>query len=266
MLYEALQKMGFNDKEATCYLALLELGPQPASVVGKQANINRSTTYMILSDLIKKGYVNQHMKAEVKYFSAANPSTLIKNLDTKERKIAGLKNEVKGLLPQFNMLSNPLGITPKVKLYEGETGVKKVMDTSLKSSEPIRTWHTLDAWFNSGPVLKEYIQDYGMQRALKYKINEKILIFDTPLAKQYFLNDHPVLIQNKETLLDIRWIKSGETPFMTEINVFDDKVCMVSLEKTELVGVIIESHEIAKSHKTMFELQWEISKEIKAKK
>lgn len=48
---EQLEKLGFSPKEADVYLALLELGTAVVSDVAKKANINRSTTYILLDAL-----------------------------------------------------------------------------------------------------------------------------------------------------------------------------------------------------------------------
>ncbi len=59
MLWQILSNIGFHEKESKIYLALLETSAQPASIVAKQSGINRTTTYLILEDLLKKGVVKR---------------------------------------------------------------------------------------------------------------------------------------------------------------------------------------------------------------
>ena len=59
MTKEKLQKLGLSDKEASVYLAMLELGPSVVSDIAKKANINRSTVYVVLEFLKKRGIPSQ---------------------------------------------------------------------------------------------------------------------------------------------------------------------------------------------------------------
>ena len=253
MLNNILKRIGLNKKEAQIYLSLLELGSQPASVVGKKAGINSSTTYLILETLIKKGYVNQHVRADVKYFTAADPQTIVKSLESKEREIEDNRKSIVELLPEFYALTNPLSIKPKVKFYEGEEGVKRAMNDTLTSTEPILAWSAYNSWLNTTPRLHKFVKEYARERVEKYKIPVKVLVEDTATVRKYLLSEYP---SKKDPLMDIRWIPKDVPHFENEINIYNDKVSIVSLAKNEILGVMIESHEIAKTHRAIFEMAW----------
>ena len=74
-----LNNIGFNEKESKIYLALLETSAQPASVVARQAGINRTTTYLTLEDLLKKGLVNRFERKGIQYFEAVDPKQINKS-------------------------------------------------------------------------------------------------------------------------------------------------------------------------------------------
>lgn len=260
MLNDILNKIGLNKKESKIYLSLLELGSQPASVVGKKAGINRSTTYLILETLIKKGYVNQHVRADVKYFTAADPQAIIKSLELKEKEVEDNRKSLVELLPEFYALTNPLSIKPKVKFYEGEEGVKRVMNDTLTSTEPILAWSAYNSWLKTTPNLHKFVKNYARDRVEKHKIPVKILVEDTKTVRKYLLSEYPPLSSKKDPLMDIRWIPKNVSHFENEINIYNDKVSIVSLAKNELLGIIIESHEIAKTHRAIFEMAWQAGK------
>ncbi|MBD3156438.1 hypothetical protein GF369_01285, partial [Candidatus Peregrinibacteria bacterium] len=161
MLSGILKKIGLNEKEAHVYLSLLELGSQPASVIGKKAHINRSTTYLVLDSLIQKGYVNEHVRADVKYFAAADPQVIVQNLEQLKHAVDENRKELVNLLPEFYALTNPLSIKPKVRFYEGEEGVKRAMNDSLNASKSLYAWSAFDSWLKSTPSLQKYIKDYA---------------------------------------------------------------------------------------------------------
>lgn len=256
MLDSILKKIGLNKKETIVYLALLELGSQPASVIGRKAGINRSTTYLVLESLMKRGYVNQHVRADVKFFTAADPQVIVQSLERKENYYEEARNELIELLPEFYSLTNPLSIKPKVRFYEGEEGVKRAMMDTFTSKETLHAWDAMDSWLNSTPELKKFIQEYARLRVEKYKIPVKALFLDTPKSREYILKDYPPLKKKKNPLMDFKWVPKDVANFNNEINVYDDKVSIVSLEKNEMLGVIIESHEIAKTMKSIFQMAW----------
>ena len=46
-----LKSLGFSEKEARVYLALLELGPSTTTEIARKSKINRTTGYDILESL-----------------------------------------------------------------------------------------------------------------------------------------------------------------------------------------------------------------------
>ena len=50
-----LRQLGFSSKEATVYLAALELSMAPVSVIARKARLERSTTFEVLKKLSEKG-------------------------------------------------------------------------------------------------------------------------------------------------------------------------------------------------------------------
>jgi len=262
MLEGILKKVGLNDKEVYVYLGLLELGSQPASVIGKKTKINRSTTYLILESLMKRGFVNQHVRADIKYFTAADPQVIVQTLEREEQQIQESRKTIIDLLPDFYALSNPLSIKPKVRFYEGEEGVKRAMEDTLTSKETLLSWDAIDSWFSAPPGLQKFIRDYAKLRVEKYKIPVRVLVPDTTIAREYLLKEYPVLKDREDPLMEIRWIPKGVQVFKNEINVYDDKVSIVSLAKNELIGIVIESHEIAQTHRSIFEVAWKAGKKI----
>ena len=75
---QLLKKAGFSEKEIDVYLALLAQGQAVASDIAEQASINRSTTYVILDALAKRGLVETINRGGVAMFTAGPPENLVK--------------------------------------------------------------------------------------------------------------------------------------------------------------------------------------------
>lgn len=54
-LEKTLEKIGLNEKEASLYLATLNLGEAPMSRLSKEAGLKRTTAYQIFRGLEKRG-------------------------------------------------------------------------------------------------------------------------------------------------------------------------------------------------------------------
>lgn len=253
MLKTLLQKVGLSDKDAEIYLACLELGTQPASVIARKAGLKRPTTYLILEGLMKKGLVSEYTGSNVKYFTAVSPEYLLSYIEKQKRELTVHERELEQFLPQLQSLSNPYSLSPKVRFYEGIEGVERVMNDTLTSTESLSCYSTMDAWFSRQDT-KDYIVWYGKERALRKKIPIRSINTDTPLARKYLEEEYPTEI-NPE-ISHFRWLPQDIKVFSNEINIYGNKLAIVSLGRNELLGIIIESESVAETQKSIFEVAW----------
>ncbi|MBP9718313.1 hypothetical protein KBD59_03385 [Candidatus Gracilibacteria bacterium] len=258
MLPQLLQKIGLTDKDAEVYLACLELGTQPASVIAKKASLKRPTTYLILEGLLKRGLVSEYNGANVKYFTAVSPDYLVNYVEKQKRELSQHQHELEQYLPQLHSLANPYTISPKVRFYEGVEGIERVMDDTLKSSTKIMCYSSTDSWFSRQDT-RDYITQYGRKRVHQYKIPMRAMYLDTELSRKYHEMDYPRGADGT-TLSEWRWFDKSVTELNNEINIYDNKVAIVTISRTELIGIIIESKEIANTHRAIFEEAWRNAK------
>jgi hypothetical protein len=133
-------------------------------------------------------------------------------------------------------------------------GIERVMQDTLTSKEPLRTYSTMDSWFSRADT-KEFILWYGKERAFRKKIPIRSITTDTPLGRKYLEEDYPGT-DDGSSLAHWRWMPKDITVFSNEINIYDNKMAIVSLGKNELLGIIIESDAIAETQKSIFEIAW----------
>ena len=72
-----LLEAGLTEGEVKVYLALLEIGETTTGPLIKKAKVSASKCYDILERLIQKGLVSSSVKANMKYFSAADPKRIL---------------------------------------------------------------------------------------------------------------------------------------------------------------------------------------------
>ena len=75
-LEEMLVDIGFSQKEAQVYLALLSLGKANAYQVAVKSGLKKPTSYMILEELHKKGYAALVPREKKKQYVPVQPEAL----------------------------------------------------------------------------------------------------------------------------------------------------------------------------------------------
>lgn len=243
MISNVLKNIGLTEKEAAVYLALLELGSSPVSTISHQAKINRVTTYDILKKLIQKGLVNFLRRKDIKYFAATKPDIVYQEYKTK---LTSFKNA----LPALKRLSGQTP-HPRVRYFEGLEGIKNIYTDTLSSKTEILNYSNSKEIRDNWP---EYDSEYVTRR-----VKKKIFLRGISPLDDYGLK---VQTEDQKYLREIRLVPAKDFSFTNEINIYDNKVAIVSY-RNELIGMIIESIEIANTQRDIFKMAWEFTKKYK---
>jgi len=257
MIQNVLQNIGLNEKEIEVYLVNLELGSQPASVLARRVKIPRNTTRFILDKLVEKGVIKKTKRANTQLYTPEEPKNLINLLESQRveanQKIDDKITQLNSVMAELESRYRPESTKPKVTFYEGDDGLKKVYEDSLKSSEDIRSFASFDSMHG---VLPDYFKTY-YERRVKKKLKIRSIHPDSEIAKQKTKND-------KKELRESRLIPQKEYDFSPEIQIYDDKINITSMK--ERLAIIIESHEIYQAMITIFELAWKEASRLDKRK
>lgn len=243
-LRKTLIEIGLRDVEAKIYLAALELDEGTAAQIAKKAKIKRPSAYVILKDLIKKGFVSSYSRKKVTRFIALNPSRLTEMIEERTQKL-------RDALPELKALYKPKeGIRPRVQFYEGKKGLIEIMEDTLKvPNKELLGYANIDLAWNA---LADYYPEY-IRKKNEQNITPRAIFLDSQLARRFK--------ETSRTEKRIARLVSGKDyPISNEINIYDDKIFIISHK--EMVGVIIESEEIANTQRAIFELAWERAKQL----
>ena len=242
---QKLLKAGMQEKEARVYITLLKMGTQPASLIAKTMKIPRSTASFYLEELRKKGIVGKSKKGNMFLYFAESPEALLVYLQHKkskeEAKIREQMEYAKNLLPELHSFRGHSPNRPKIYFYEGREGIEKIYEDTLTSSETLRSFASID---DTERMLPEYFPEYYKRRAEK-NIYIRSVLPNTKAAQKR-------MKKNKEEKRESVLIDAKKYPFTSEIQLYDNKVSVVSWK--EKLGILIESHEIYKALGVMFEL------------
>lgn len=133
MPIEILEKLGLSNKEARLYLSLLELGPAVVSDIAKKAHMNRSTAYVVLGFLIKRGFVSISDIKSVRLYTPTSPEHLVRLAKESADKHNELVGITKTLLPKLKSMQNKTEQKPRVQFFDGNEGIKVVQQDIQKA-------------------------------------------------------------------------------------------------------------------------------------
>lgn len=242
-LEQELISIGLSEKESAIYIALLELGTAVVSDVSKKSKINRSTSYVLLESLSKKGLVSISRQASMRWYTPAPPERLVQLIDEQVKHDTQLLNQARALLPELKSVFNGVGPKPKVSFFEGVEGMRRVYDDTLTSNETILTNASID---NVRAVWPEYFSNY-FHRHAHGDINTHP-IHPNPSAARERLNTEPEAARESES------IPADNHNCSPKIYIYDNKITFISFR--DKFGLIIEHAELANAMKKVFELSW----------
>lgn len=239
-LTTVLQNLGLNEKEAKVYLACLELGSATVQEVSDKAGVKRTSVYNFLEDMKARGFITEVKHGKRILLTAEDPHTLLKK--TEEQ-----KKQLEEMLPEFLSIYNLPGEKPKVKFYQGVEGLKRVYEDTLNEGSQIYLVSDYERMFET--VDPEWMWSYAKKRTEK---NIKAFSIAKEGARGLEVKKNDV-----EQMRETRFVK--EVDFETEINIYGDKVALLSFRRP-YAGVIIEDRTIAQTLKSMWKIIWNQAK------
>ncbi len=244
-----LKKIGLKDKEASVYLACLQLGPSPVQVIARKAKVVRATTYVILESLAKMGLVTQYQEGKKTLFAAEPPRQLLRVLEKREEEIREKERTLGILMPQLQVLVKSSGQRPSVRYFDGEEGMRAIRQEIIMYTKPGSTIYNLSPadWMDTHFSLEH--PAYFRQRVAKHINSETIFTTHNEHYKKQLLSRELARL-SKRVFVPPEYFSSPAA-----VNVFGDRVAMRSyVGKTG--GVIVESEPMASMMRELFRLAW----------
>lgn len=241
---KVLQSFKFSDKESAVYVSLLELETATATQIADHSQINRSTVYVVIEALQKRGLISVTKEEEsVTKYVASPPERLLQLAEEEAKRYQNLVGQIHTILPELKSRYRGDKPRPKVRFYEGTEGLISAYEDTLAASEPILAFASIE---NMHKTLPGYFPAYYKRRADK-GIFIRSIHPNTEEARQRVKHD-------KEEFRESALVPAEKYSFSPEINIYDDKIVFMSL--VEKFSLIIESRELADALKKVFELSW----------
>ena len=233
--------LGFSDKKAAMYLSLVEYGEMPVTELAKRSKLKRTTVYNILPELMSDGFVNKSK-------SVGKTTYYVNKVEDLERFLNEKKDRVKLLVSELKKSVGTFDFKPKLAVYEGYGGMKKLYQDVIDSVNPGDNIFTfigtqkLDFF-----VPQDVVQNYVDQR-VKKRVRNLIIA-----PKEHVLESW-----EQNATVELREMKKTSFPFpdfSADLKIFGNKIALISY-KENFFAIVIESIELNLLHKNMFQLMW----------
>lgn len=243
MVTNDLEKLGFSPEEVKVYIALLEIGGGFASSVARRAGAHRVTTYNTLDNLQKKGFVRTTKKGGIKFYYAENPKVILNQIEDSF-------NTAKILIPELIDLQNAYYFKPKIQFFEGLEGAKNVLKDVSECEGEVLGYTNFNV---ASEIFHDYLHEYS-KTVLKLKKKHRLLCPNDEFNKNYI--EKNLQERFKAGILEIFAVNPSQFPFKNAMYIYENKVATISLDKDEMMGVIIESPNNADTNRSIFNLAW----------
>lgn len=245
-LQQALITLGFSERDALIYLALLRFGKSGAPQLALATGVPRASCYDVLESLVVRGLARSLQEGEQRVFLAEPPERLQTYLNVQLQEMENRVQALDRLMPQLLSLTSDGAVRPGVRILTTEEDLRQTRQDFFDSGEPLLQIVGYDAFkrTRSERALREQFQELKMK-----KTRGRIM----------YVTDEPV--EDIDWGFEVRKISPSLLDVPGEISVYADRTALFSYTHG-LVGVEIISGPIAATCKAVLELAWRQAQEI----
>jgi sugar-specific transcriptional regulator TrmB len=251
-MYEILLKIGLSEKEAKVYLATLELAEDTAQNIAKKSGVNRATTYVILEKLMTSGLVSSIERAKKTMFISESPQELINILELQKREIDAKKKYLDEAMTQLQAIYNAKGDKPIVRYFEGADGLEaldRYGHDQFKEGSEVLGITPIDIVEEQFPSRRKAAVNDRVKRRIKSRM---IYTHKGGVIPGYV---------NEKELREGIYLPRDVFPIDITISIYPEwGVKFYNFDPKNHFGVLLQSPNIARNLKKVFELAWEGAK------
>jgi sugar-specific transcriptional regulator TrmB len=235
-LEQSLEKIGLRDKEASVYVALLELGSASVQSIADKAQLKRPTTYVVLESLEQRGLIARIPQAKKALYTIEGPQSLGMLLSQQQELY-------KRLLPELLARAQGGKKPAQAQLYPSLPGLRTVYNQMLEANE---------VWFfgTIGGVLKyhpESLETFN-RRLQDVKFSARELLAKSTADVAYFKK-----IQLHERY-QVRFLPEGLS-LPCDAAIFGNCVALFFYDPAPF-ALLITSRDFAVSLRSLYHLAW----------
>lgn len=245
MIEEDLRQLGFSEKKAAVYLALLGLGRGTAAELATAARVKRTTVYDLLEELRAEQLVSVTFVGNKRYFAVETPENLRLLAEDRLR-------TVDRLLPGLKELFNRNSRLTRVRYFEGVEGLRYVHEELLRvKSGEYFYFGSISGFVDA--LGRDYLDNFVRRRITRGIWSNAIRIRSQEV-------DSPELMPGDENLRRVRYLSRSLPDHVANLTLYDGKIAICSTSE-ENYAMIVESREMFTILKLIWDCMWEAAEE-----
>jgi HTH-type transcriptional regulator, sugar sensing transcriptional regulator len=249
MLEKYLQDIGLSEKESVVYIALLAVDNSSVLDLSKKTKLNRSTAYVILESLAKKGLVTETTIGKKTHYQAEPPERLETYVEQRKIMLEEQAKKLKDIIPQIKSVQREGGEKPLVKYFDGREGLVSLNEEFFVGQNE----NSVSYLIYSKDLLDEIFTKQEKEKYRSMRLNKKI---KSKVIYTYKNGEIPSSTDGDRVKID-----ADKYPILCDISISDDKIKIAMLGK-KLSGIYIKSKEFAETLRSLFNVAYD---EVKKK-
>ena len=245
MLEKYLQEIGLTDKEALVYLALLQVDNSSVVEISKKTEIKRTTVYVVIDTLAKKGLVSETAVNGKTLYQAESPETLTTFIERQKIALDERERRLVDIIPQIKSIQREGGQRPVVEFFQGKEGIVSTNQRIYRDEVP-----------DGSPVYMLYSKDLIDET---FTESERVVFrkkrTDKDIKSKVIYNYSKGERLSDQTGQRIK-VDEKKYPLPCDISIYKDKI-RVSILRKNLSGIFIQSQDLADTLRSLFDLAFD---------
>lgn len=236
-ILRTLCELGLSRQEATAYVTLLRLGGSGAAALAKEMSTKRTTVYAILKSLTEHGVAEAYVQKGVTFYRPTPPEKLANHFEEKVELF-------KTLIPSIRVAEKEDGRMLGLRFIETKAELRSFYRDILSdyAGKSYRVIGDASAWEN---IDNDFFVQFRKDRATR-GIHTRLLLS----ARSKEINPIEVELLREWHYLPLKY------EFKSTIDIFDDKILVVSPELSSL-AIVIATPVMTDVFKSTFDILWD---------
>lgn len=248
MLEKHLQDLGLTDKEAELYVTMLGMDNASVLDLSKKTKINRTTIYLVLESLMKKGLASEVQVDKKVNYQAEPPERLETYVERQKIVIEEQSKRIKDLIPQLKSVERETGERPVVKYFEGRDGVVSSMQDFLDTKSKEKNVYMV----YPRDLIEENFSPEELDKLREIRIKRGI--------KSHAIYTYKKGDRSSDTTADRIKIDGDKYPITCDISIYGDKT-KINILGDNIGGISVVSKDLANTLRSLIRLVFD--KEIR---
>lgn len=246
---ELLTNTGLTEAQAKAYAALIEHSPITPPELSEQIGESRTNTYKILDQLEELGLARKDdIKKKIHYW-ALNPSALFDVVEKELSEVELKRRKVEASMSSLQEAYLEHNERPGVRHFQGVQGLKAIYDDQIREGKEV-------VYLRATSDIRGFADNELHLIRNKFPANNiprRTITQDRELPNPEPGPRIPIAQSDELMQLSRTWIDECDYDAPVEWSAYGDKLSIISFGD-EVMGMIIESPQIAEGFRQMFKM------------